>query len=43
MNAPIEVTRRQFLKVTALAGGGLMIGFRFGAMDAEAAPLDPNA
>jgi CO/xanthine dehydrogenase Mo-binding subunit len=43
MNAPIEVTRRQFLKVTALAGGGLMLGFRFGAMEAEAAGLDANA
>ena len=43
MNAPFEVTRRQFLKATALAGGGLMIGFRFGAMDAEGARLDPNA
>src|SRR5258705_13123352 len=43
MNALVAVTRRQFLKVTALAGGGLMIGFRFGAMEAEAAALDPNA
>src|SRR5258705_3642077 len=43
MNALVAVTRRQFLKVTALAGGGLMIGFRFGAMEAGAAALDPNA
>ncbi len=43
MNAPVAVTRRQFLKVTALAGGGLMLGFRFGANEAEAATLDPNA
>ena len=43
MSAPVAVTRRQFLKVSALAGGGLMLGFRFGAQDAAAATLDPNA
>jgi isoquinoline 1-oxidoreductase beta subunit len=43
MSATFVVTRRQFLKATALAGGGFMIGFRFGAMDAAAATLDPNA
>ena len=43
MSTNLEVTRRQFLKATALAGGGFMIGFRFGAGEAEAAALDPNA
>ncbi|MEP7068771.1 MAG: molybdopterin cofactor-binding domain-containing protein [Usitatibacter sp.] len=42
MSANLEVTRRQFLKATALAGGGFMIGFRFGG-EAVAAALDPNA
>ena len=43
MSANLEVTRRQFLKATALAGGGFMIGFRFGGGEAVAAALDPNA
>jgi isoquinoline 1-oxidoreductase subunit beta len=43
MSAHIEFTRRQFLKASALAGGGLVLGFRLGIRDAEAAALDPNA
>jgi isoquinoline 1-oxidoreductase beta subunit len=33
MNAIAPVSRRQFLKVSALAGGGMMIAFRFGIPD----------
>jgi len=43
-------TRRDFLRITALAGGGLVLGFRIGASDAGAAegkrlaePFRPNA
>lgn len=28
MNAPVDVSRRRFLQVAALAGGGLVLGFR---------------
>ncbi len=38
------VTRRDFLKVSAVAGGGLLIGFRLGEASAPAAaPFKPNA
>lgn len=40
-----NVTRRDFLRVTAIAGGGLMIGFRLGEATSlqAAAPFKPNA
>lgn len=39
MSAIAPISRRQFLKVSALAGGGMMIAFRFGLPEeAEAAP-----
>ncbi len=45
MSAPVNASRRTFLKVTAAAGGGLMLGLRLGA--AEGAPPSaafvPNA
>src|SRR5205823_4279641 len=41
------VTRRDFIKVSALAGGGLMIGFRFEEGNAQGTPpattFKPNA
>lgn len=37
------VTRRDFLKVTAVAGGGMLIGLRLGAASAQAAPFKANA
>lgn len=37
------VTRRDFLKVTALAGGGLALGFRLDANAAQAAQFKANA
>ena len=41
MNA---ISRREFLKASAAAGGGLLIGFRFGDANAEgASSLKPNA
>ncbi len=42
MNA---ITRREFLKVSALAGGGMMVAVRFGLGEAEAADaaVSPNA
>ena len=40
MSAIAPVTRRQFLKVSALAGGGMMIALRFGLPD-EAAAAGP--
>jgi isoquinoline 1-oxidoreductase beta subunit len=51
ISAPAEFTRRSFLKVSALAGGGLLFGFRLGAADALAqsaptaavADFTPNA
>src|SRR5258706_6765603 len=45
VSAPVNASRRTFLKVTAAAGGGLMLGLRLGA--AEGAPPSaafvPNA
>jgi isoquinoline 1-oxidoreductase subunit beta len=39
MSAIAPISRRQFLKVSALAGGGMMVAFRFGLPgEAEAAP-----
>jgi isoquinoline 1-oxidoreductase beta subunit len=47
MNAVTSVSRRNFLKVSAAAGGGMMIAFRFGAIPeaeaAEAATTKANA
>ncbi len=44
MSASIPpVTRRDFLKVSALASGGLLIGFRLGQAATQAATLKPNA
>lgn len=45
---PSEISRRAFLKSTAIAGAGLVIAFRFGsrlvaAEGAAAAPIPPNA
>jgi CO/xanthine dehydrogenase Mo-binding subunit len=41
---PTPVTRRDFLKVSAIASGGLLIGFRLdAAASTEAAPFKPNA
>ena len=41
---PPQVSRRDFVKVTAVAGGGMLIGFRLGAEAAPpAAPFKPNA
>ena len=39
----ISTTRRNFLKVTAIAGGGMLIGLRLDAMAPHAAPFNPNA
>ena len=38
-----RVTRRDFLKVSALAGGGMLIGFRLGDAAQPAAPVKANA
>ncbi len=39
-----QVTRRDFLKVSAVAGGGMMIGFHLGEANAQAvAEFKPNA
>jgi isoquinoline 1-oxidoreductase beta subunit len=50
MNETIDLARRRFLVVSALAGGGLMVGCRFGppeqapaAKSAAAVPFEPNA
>jgi isoquinoline 1-oxidoreductase beta subunit len=44
MSAILDLSRRQFLKVSALAGGGMMIGFSLGVPgDAKAAPALSNA
>jgi isoquinoline 1-oxidoreductase beta subunit len=44
MNAAAKLTRRDFLKVSALAGGGMMIAIRFGApVAAHAADAPANA
>ena len=40
MSAIVPVTRRQFLKVSALAGGGMMIALRFGVSE-EAVAANP--
>ncbi|MCM2270012.1 MAG: molybdopterin-dependent oxidoreductase [Thermoanaerobaculia bacterium] len=37
------ITRRDLLRVSALAGGGLLVGFRLGAEEAPGAPFTPNA
>ena len=37
------ITRRDFLKVSALASGGLLIGFRLGEATSAPAPFKPNA
>ena len=38
-----RVSRRDFLKVSAVAGGGLLIGFRLEDASAQAGPFKPNA
>lgn len=44
MSALASASRRNFLKVTALAGGGMMIGVRIGMPgEAEAAPAEVHA
>lgn len=41
---PTQVSRRDFLKVSALAGGGMLVGFRLDQAAAQqAAPFKPNA
>ncbi len=39
----IPVTRRDFLKVSALAGGGMVLGFRLDQAAPQAGPFTPNA
>ena len=39
----ISTTRRDFLKVTALAGGGMLIGLRLEGTAAQAVPFKANA
>ncbi len=43
MTAPSRVTRRDFLKVTAVAGGGMLVGFRLGSATEQATPVKANA
>ena len=38
-----SVTRRDFLKVSAVAGGGMLIGFRLAGAQAAPGPFKANA
>ena len=38
---PVAISRRHFLHVSALAGGGLVLGFRFGSGVAMAVCSSP--
>ncbi|MEN3293638.1 MAG: isoquinoline 1-oxidoreductase subunit beta, partial [Burkholderiales bacterium] len=47
MNASINLSRRRFLQASALAGGGLLVGCKFGDKEETKAPaatsFEPNA
>ncbi|MDB5909168.1 MAG: aldehyde oxidase [Massilia sp.] len=43
MIAPINLSRRRFLQVSVLAGGGLLVGCKFGEKESARTPFAPNA